>query len=179
MYKIAGKREHNARKSLQKLQTNYTLNKAAFLLRSYCDLCDHTTFSWRGHHGISAHMAFLVRSMGPATAITGDPAALSPRSWGSYHASSKCIVRVRRPQGVSTTFSRRLYIKRINFFRNFQRIIVQSYCTINIWCSISKFWITSDMMMNTKYSDENDVVVVRTPWNRGRVEDPMILPLQM
>ena len=42
---------------------------------------------------------------------------------------------------------------------------MQSYCTINIWCSISKFWISSDMMMNTKYSDENDVVVVRTPWN--------------
>ena len=56
---------------------------------------------------------------------------------------------------------------------------MQSYCTINIWCSISKFWISSDMMMNAKYSDENDVVVVRTPWNRGRVEDPMILPLQM
>ena len=35
------------------------------------------------------------------------------------------------------------------------------------------------MMMNTKYSDENDVVVVRTLWNRGRVEDPMILPLEM
>ena len=54
---------------------------------------------------------------------------------------------------------------------------MQSYCTINIWCSISKFWISSDMMMNMKYSDENDVVVVST--NRGRVEDPMILPLQM
>ena len=56
---------------------------------------------------------------------------------------------------------------------------MQSYCTINIWCSISKLWISSDMMMKTKYSDENDVVVVRTPWNRGRVEDPRILPLQM
>ena len=57
---------------------------------------------------------------------------------------------------------------------------MQLYCTMNIWCSISKFWISSDMMMNTKYSDENDVVVVRTPcgiW--GRVEDPMKLPLQM
>ena len=84
------------------------LNKAAFLLRSYCDLCVHTTFSRRAHHDLSALMAFLVRSMGSATAITGDPAALSPRSWGSYHASSTCIATARRPQGVSTTFSRRL-----------------------------------------------------------------------
>ena len=112
MYKDADKREHNARKI-----TN--LNKAAFLLRSYCDLCDHTTFSRRAHHDLSAHMAFLVRYMGSATAITGDPAALSPRSWGSYHASSTCIASVRRPPGVSTTFSRRLYIKRINFFWKF------------------------------------------------------------
>ena len=155
------------------------LNKAAFLLRSYCDLCDHTTFSRRAYHDLSARIAFLVRSMGSANAITGDPAALSPRSWGSYHASSTCIASARRPPGISTTFSRRLYIKRIKFFGNFQRIIVQSYCTINIWCSISKLWISSDMMMKTKYSDENDVVVVRTPWNRGRVGDPMILPLQM
>ena len=35
-------------------------------------------------------------------------------------------------------------------------IIVQSYCTISIWCSIIKLWISSAMMMNTKYSDEND-----------------------
>ena len=35
------------------------------------------------------------------------------------------------------------------------------------------------MMMNTKYSDENDVVVVRTPWNRGRGEDAMKSPFQM
>ena len=89
------------------------LNKAAFLLRSYCDLCDHTTFSRRAHHDLSALMAFLLRSMSSATAIMGDPAALSPRSWGSYHASSTCIASARRPQGVSTTFSRRLYIKQI------------------------------------------------------------------
>ena len=67
-------------------------------------------------------MAFLLRSMGSATAITGDPAALSPRSWGSYHASSTCITSAWRPQGVSTTFSRRLYNKQIKFFGNFQRI---------------------------------------------------------
>ena len=105
MYKVAGKREHNQRKSLKKLQL---LDKAAFFLRSYCDLCDHTTLSRRTHHDLSAHMAFLLRYMGSATAITGDPAALSPRSWGSYHASSTCIASARRPQGVSTTFSRRL-----------------------------------------------------------------------
>ena len=93
------------------------LNKAALLLRSYCDLCDHTTFSRRSHHDLSALMAFLLRSM-------GDPAAFSPRSWGSYHASSTCIASARRPQGVSTTFSRRLYIKQIKFFGNFQRITV-------------------------------------------------------
>ena len=102
------------------------LNKAAFLLRSYCDLCDHTTFSRRAHHDLSAHMAFLVRSMGSATAITGDPAALSPRSWGSYHASSTCIASVRRPPGVSTTFSRRLYIKRIIFFWKF----AEDHCAV-------------------------------------------------
>ena len=62
----------------KKSQQITNLNKAEFLLRSYCDLCDHTTFSRRVHHDISAHMAFLVRSMGSATAITGDPAALSP-----------------------------------------------------------------------------------------------------
>ena len=137
----------------------------------------------RSYHVLTARPPRPLRAYGvsfeiyfrSATAITGDPAALSPRSWGSYHASSTCIASVRRPPGVSTTFSRRLYIKRIKFFGNFQMIIVQSYCTINIWCSISKFWISSDMMMNTKYSDENNVVVVRTPWNRGRVEDPMIL----
>ena len=111
-------------------------------------------------------MAFLLRSMGLATAIMGDPAALSPRSWGSYHASSTCIATARRPQGVSITFSRRLYNKQNKIFGNFQMIIAYSYCKINIWCSISKFCISSAMMMNTKYSDENDVVVVRTPWNR-------------
>ena len=47
------------------------------------------------------------------------------------------------------------------------------------WWGRHEIWISSDMMMNTKYNDENDVVVVRTPWNRGRVEDPMKLPLQM
>ena len=86
MYKVAGKREHNARKSLK----NTNLNKAVFLLRSYCDLCDQTTFSRRAHHDLSAFMAFLLRSMGSATAITGDPAAhddlraFLPRSHGDY-----------------------------------------------------------------------------------------------
>ena len=108
----------------KKSQKTTNLNKAASLLRSYCDLCDHTTFSRRAHHDLSALMAFLLRSMSSATAITGDPAALSPRSWGSYHASSTCIASARRPQGVSTTFSRWLYIKQIKFHGNFQRIIV-------------------------------------------------------
>ena len=109
----------NVSTTREKVSKNYKLKtKLAFLLRSYCDLCDHTTFSRRAHHDLSARMAFLVRSMGSATAITGDPAALSPRSWGSYHASSTCIASARRPQGVSTTFSRRLYIKQIKFFGN-------------------------------------------------------------
>ena len=124
-------------------------------------------------------MAFLLRSIGLATAITGDPAALSPQSRGSYHASSTCIATARRPQGVSTTFSRRLYNKQITIFGNFQMIIAYSYCTIKVWCSISKFWIAYAMMMNTTYSDENDVVVVRTSWNRGGGEDAMKSPLQM
>ena len=58
------------------------------------------------------------------------------------------------------------------------------------WWGRHEIWISSDMMMNTKYNDENDVVVVRTPWNldifwhddeheiqwwkrRGRGEDAM------
>jgi len=75
MYQVAGKREHNARKSPK--ITN--LKKS----RSYRDLCDHTAFARRARHDLSALMAFLLRSMGLATVITGDPAALSPRSWGS------------------------------------------------------------------------------------------------
>ena len=117
----------NVNTTREKVSNNYKLKQScvltAFLLRPV-----------RSYHDLSAHMAFLVRSMGSATAITGDPAALSPRSWGSYHASSTCIASAR---------------------------------------------ISSDMMTNTKYSDDNDVVVVRTPWNRGRVEDPMKLPLPM
>ena len=120
---VQGRRQTWTKREKKSLKST-NLNKAAFLLRSYCDLCDHTTFSRRTHHDLSAPMAFLLRSMGSATAITGDPAALSPRSWGSYHASSTCIASARGPQGVSTTFSRRLYIKQIKFFGNFQRIIV-------------------------------------------------------
>ena len=48
----------------KKSQKITNLNKAAFLLRSNCDLRDHTTFSRRAHHDLSALMAFLVRSMG-------------------------------------------------------------------------------------------------------------------
>ena len=36
---------------------------------------------------------------------------------------------------------------------------LSAYCccrTIDIWCSISKFWISSAMMMSTTYSDEYD-----------------------
>ncbi len=86
----------------EKVPKNYKLEKG-------CDLCDHTAFSRRSRHDLSTLMAFLLRSMGLAKAIIGDPAALSPRSWGSYHASSTCIATARRPHGVSTTFSRRLY----------------------------------------------------------------------
>ena len=64
-------------------------------------------------------------------------------------------------------------------FSEISRGSLCSHTAQHIWCSISKFWISSDMMMNTKYSDENEAVVVRTPWNRGLVEDPMKLPLQM
>ena len=66
--------------------------------RSYCDLCDHTTFSRRARHDLSALMAFLLRYMGLATAITSDPSALSLRLWGSYHASSTGIATARRPR---------------------------------------------------------------------------------
>ena len=140
----------------KKSQKITNLSKAAFLLRpvpSYYVLTARPPRPLRAY-GVSCEIYGLGN---------GDHGALSPQTWGSYRASSTCIASVRRPPGVSTTFSWRLYIKRIKFFGNFQRIIVQSYCTINIWCSISKFWKSSNMMMNTKYSDENNVAVVRTP----------------
>ena len=100
-----GKREHNAHNA-RKRPKNYKLGTKP---HSYRELCDHTAFSRRARHDLSMLMAFLLRSMGLATVITGDPAAISPRSWGSYHASSTCIVTARRPQGASITFSRPLY----------------------------------------------------------------------
>ena len=137
----------------------------------------------RSYHVLTARPPRPLRAYGVSFEIYGLGNGDHGRSRGDHGvltiASSTCIATARRPQGVSTTFSRRLCIKQIKFLGKFQRIIVQSYCTINNCCGISKFWISSDMMMNTKYSDENDVVVVRTPWNWGRVEDPMELPLQM
>ena len=151
----------------EKVSKNYKLKQSCVL----------TAFSLRhvrSYHVLTARPPRHLRAYGVSCEIYGLGNGDHGRSRGALTTSSTCIASVRRPPGVSTTFSRRLYIKRIKFVGNFQRIIVQSYCTINIWCSISKFWISSDMRMNTKYSDENDVVVVRTPWNRGRVEDPMI-----
>ena len=101
MYKNAGKRKHNARKSPQKYKTIKHP-------RSYYDLCDHTKFPRRARHDICTLMAFLLRSMGLAMAFTRDSAALSLRLWGSYYASSTCITTVRQAYGVSTTCSRRL-----------------------------------------------------------------------
>ena len=104
----------NVNTTREKVSKNYKLKQScvltAFLLRP---VRSYHVLTARPPRPLHAHMAFLFISMGLATAITSDPAALSPRSWGSYHASSTCIASVRRPQGVSTTFSRRLYIKQI------------------------------------------------------------------
>ena len=145
------------------------LNKAAFLLRPV-----------RSYHVLTARLPRPLRAYSVSCEIYGLGNGDHGRSrgalttiMGSYHASSTCIASARRPPGVSTTFSRRLYIKRIKFFGNFQRIIVQSYCTINIWCSISKLWYLliwwwkRNTVMKTTWSwwgRHGIGVVLRTPW---------------
>ena len=89
----------NAVKRREKVPNNYKLEQNP-------DLCDHTTFSRRSRHDLLALMAFLLRSMDLATAITGDPTTLSTRSWG-------CLLRVLRLHGDLTAFlprSQRDYI---------------------------------------------------------------------
>ena len=153
----------NVNTTREKVSKNYKLKPScvltAFLLRSV-----------RSYHVLTARPPRPLCAYGVSCEIYGLGNGDHGRSRGALTTIMGFLPRVfyvyrecTRPPGVSTTFSRRPYIKRINFFGNFQTIIVQSYCTINIWCSISKFWISSDMMMTTKYSDENDVVVVRTP----------------
>ena len=124
----------------EKVSKNTNLNKAAFLLRSYCVLtafllrsyCVLTAFLLRSYCVLTAFLlrsycvltAFLLRPVRSYHVLTARP----PRPLRAYGVYYEIYGLGNGDQGRScgalTTFSRRLYIKHIKIFGNFQRIIV-------------------------------------------------------
>ena len=114
----------------KKSQKITNLNKAAFLLRSYCVLTATCAIIPCSHSAPTTTSPCIWRFLWDLWAWQRRSQAIPRRSHHDHgvlhHASSTCIANARRPPGVSTTFSRRLYIKRIKIFGNHYAVILHN-----------------------------------------------------
>ena len=138
----------------------------ALLLRSYCVLTAFLLRPVRSYHVLTARPPRPLRAYGVSSEIWARQRrsrAIPRRSHHDYGVLTTRLLRVSRVHDDLRAFLPRSHGDYILSRSNFSEISRGSLYSYNSWCSISKFWISSAMMMNTKYSDENDVVVVRTP----------------